>query len=59
MKRITITFDGDQIQTDAQGFEGKNCVSETEKILEELGATLQERKLKPEYNKAGVREKSL
>lgn len=58
MKRITIIFNGDKVQTNAEGYEGQSCVSDTEKILEPLKPKLQDRKLKPEYNKTGVRQRA-
>lgn len=53
MKTITIVFDGDKVMTEAKGFEGKNCIKETEAILASLKPELKDRKLKQEYNKVG------
>ena len=51
MKRIVMKFKEDgTIETDAEGFSGKICVTETDRLLKSLNATVQERKLKREYN---------
>ena len=54
MRRFIFIFDGDKVTAEGQGIEGKSCVSETEKLLGVLKPKLQERKLKPEYNKVKV-----
>ncbi len=54
MKKITITFDGNSVTTDAEGMKGKNCVKETEKLLAHLKPTLVNRKLKKEYKQEAV-----
>jgi hypothetical protein len=39
-----------KISSDAQGFKGKSCIKETEKLLAGLNAKCQSRNFKPEYN---------
>lgn len=45
-----INIDTGKLTTDAQGFKGQTCLKETEKLLKDLNATRESRRLKAEYN---------
>ena len=58
MPEITITAKEDgTLQTEAQGFKGKACLTETLKILRNLNAKQTSQRLKSEYNQVGVMER--
>lgn len=55
-KKITfkVSKDGTTITSDAEGFQGGECLRKTEKFMEGLGST-KKQELKPEYyEEAGV-----
>ena len=58
MKEIIVKIDADgNMTTEAQGFKGKSCLTETMKLLDKLSAKQISQRLKPEYNQVGICDK--
>lgn len=56
MKKITFTFKEDgTVAVDAEGYQGPQCVDDTEKLLKTLEPELVSRKLKEEYSRVTTR----
>jgi len=50
MRKIVFVFREDGfVETDAQGFTGRNCIKVTEELLKGLDAKLETRKVKGEF----------
>jgi hypothetical protein len=50
MRKVVFTFKEDgSVETDANGFKGKDCVKLTEEMLKGLDAKLESRKVKGEF----------
>jgi hypothetical protein len=50
MRKIVFVFREDgSVETDAQGFTGRNCIKMTEELLKGLDAKLETRKVKGEF----------
>lgn len=51
MKKLTFTFKEDgTVSVNAEGYQGPQCVNDTEKLLKPLEPELVERKQKEEYS---------
>ena len=51
MKEIIVKIDADgNLSTEANGFKGRSCLTETMKLLDKLSAKPISQRFKPEYN---------